>query len=346
MRFRLLLLLAPLSGLLTACDPGVKSGPRLDFVGATRFTSSDRLLTVGGDTISTFVYLTNRNTADVTDNPSLRSLRIWVDYEPNPAPVVYPAGTVSNATLNLQNRTITYLDTVLNEAGASTYVSEFVMLNKFALRTTTGRETWHYETTDVNEAKAARSYRLTYRNADSTLAYHRYSLLLEAPSSNIVVTRRSYLDLTDGLVLPGFATSNNPVNQQLINLVCLRNANNELRLASPRDPEALTAAGLRLGKWAVAARNDIQLRTTNLNNTTFVNVATEAALLSAFASGQALTPTTRTDILQAGQVYAFNIVDANNSGNNGRKGLIYVETLYATGIPSVRLQVRVSKQSL
>jgi hypothetical protein len=224
---------------------------------------------------------------------------------------------------------ITYLDSVIN-------TNEFVFLQQFSARTSSGRETWLFEAENA-DGNASRSYRLTIRKADSLLTYHSYSVLLQAPASQ-ARARRGFLDAQDGLSFPGYAAYPNPSVQQLVDLVYLPTANRGFSLASPSDPTAKTQLGL--AAWPSTNIRVTELRSTIFNETSFAAQDSEADLFNGFnAASPFPAQATNTGTLKEKQVVAFNTAD-------NRKGLILVDDILDTVIPTVRLQVRVSKRAL
>ena len=304
--------------LLTACGSGPTSGPRVDFIGTSRFTTSDRLLTTPGDTITSFLYADNRG----ENNPLLKRFRITVNYEPGPGPIYHVQGR-GTAPGNLE---ITYLDSALS-------LNEFVFLHQFSSRTTSGRETWRFEAEDAGNDKAGRSYILTTRRADSTAFIQTYSVLLQAPASR-AGARRSYLDARDGLTFAGYSAASNPSVQALVDLVYVPIANGGFSLASPNDPTAQARLNISTAAWPNARKTEVRL--TNLTAAQFAEQNTEQLLFSGFNDAP-LSSANITASLAEKKVVAFNTAD-------GRKGLILVDDILDTAIPTVRLQVRVTKR--
>jgi hypothetical protein len=323
---RYLLLLTPFLFLMfTACDPGVTSGPRIDFVGSNRFTSSDRIVSTPGDTISSFLYADNRdrNTSDDKEYSPLRHLRVVVIYDPGLTPNTYLTNALARPD------TITYLDSTLVDTTTS-----FVFRHDFTNRTTPGRETWRFEVEDADGKKASRQYRLTTRRTDSTTVVHSYSTLLQAPQTHLRA-RRSFLDATNGLALTGYAATN-PGFQKLIDLAYVPGPNNAFGLAAPNAPApVMSAAGTSV--WPT--KNATELRTTTLKLTDFNNANSNEALRVGFNDGTisgSYIPT-----IAEGAVIAFRTTTGDQ-----RIGLIYVQDILPTAIPTVLLQVRVSKTTL
>ncbi|WP_324673431.1 hypothetical protein [Hymenobacter sp. GOD-10R] len=326
---RYLLLLTPfLFLMLAACDPGVTSGPRIDFVGSSRFTSSDRILSTPGDTISSFLYADNRDrdTTDDKEYSPLRHLRVVVIYQPGLTPSTYLTNALAPAD------TITYLDSTL-----ANNTSSFVFRHDFTNRTTPGRETWRFEVEDANNNKASRQYRLTTRRTDSAAVIHSYSTLLQAPQTRLRA-RRSFLDATNGLALTGYAATN-PGFQKLIDLVYVPGPNNAFGLAAP---SATATAMSAAGTSAWPTKNITELRTTTLKLTNFNNANNPDALRTGFNDGTVASGSdSYIPSIAEGDVIAFRTTTGDQ-----RTGLIYVQDILPTVIPTVLLQIRVSKSKL
>ncbi|OUJ73451.1 hypothetical protein BXP70_13640 [Hymenobacter crusticola] len=313
---------------LTACDPGVTSGPRIDFVGSTRFTSSSRVLTTPGDTVSSFLYADNRD-RDTTDDKkysALRRLVVTVVYEPGLAPSLYPLGALSPAA---PKDSCIYLDSTLADN-----TNAFVFRHDFTSRTTSGRETWLFKIIDADNKEATRQYRLSMRRTDSAAVIHNYSTLLQAPQSHLRA-RRSFLDATNGLALTGYAATN-PVFQQLIDLAYVPGPNNAFGLAAPN---ATAEAMSKAGTSAWPTKNRTELRMTGLTLRDFNNATTNVALRDAFNDGSAST--SYLPSIGEEKVIAFRTTMGDQ-----RIGLIYVQDILSTAVPTVLLQIRVSKTTV
>ncbi|MBT9392988.1 hypothetical protein KLP40_07425 [Hymenobacter sp. NST-14] len=306
---RILLLLPALASLLlTACQPALEPGPRVEFVGSSRYNTSNRRLTTPGDTVANNVYAK-------ADGSPLTRLRITVDYEPVPEPVIY------DPLQDPPNRTFTYLDLALPASARE----EFAFQSVQPTRTTAGLEVWNYTFTDAEGRTGVRSLRLRLGRADSAAAYHSYTVTVQAPGPK----RRRFLALREGLVLPDFSVIDLPQNQPLIDLVYAPQAGTAApTFATPADD----ALGL---SWLNPRRTLI--RSTTLTAADFTATSTPAALTTAFTNGSAfLTRPTSTGVLQEGQVIAFQTPEE-------KYGLLLVQTIVSTGIRSVVVQVRVSK---
>jgi hypothetical protein len=314
MRLSLFLLL--LLSLVAACTPDSGSGPRIDFIGTSRFVSNNRLVTTPGDTLSTRLFADNRN-SDV----NLKQLRITVEYEPQARPFIYDSPYDPSRA---PRDNIVYLDSAIT-------TNKFAYQFTFGARTTSGRETWRFEITDDEGRSSSRSFQLTTRKADSVLApYHEYIARLQAPVSARTL---SFLDLDAGLLFPKTATRTNPDIQDRIDLLYLPAAGNPPILATPSDN--LFTINKILGVQAWSRRNATVLKLTTLVPTGFTGATTPQALTTAFNS----TPTTitRTQPLLLNQVFAFQTA-------SGQTGLLLVEKLPTSDRPTVDLRVRVTKQ--
>ncbi|MBO3273242.1 hypothetical protein [Hymenobacter defluvii] len=327
LRFSLWLLLGTL---LTACQPDLDSGPLLDFVGGSRYTAYTRIINTPADTLTykIFAATTKAQNADTADAPNLTNMRIEVTYNPRLNPVDYTGLSISDHydrgdTLVVFNRSMKR--------------KTFAFQNTFSTRSTPGYETWKFTSTDDQNQTSTASFRITVRpnNNDSTLAYHRYTVGLQAPRT---FTSRSYIALLPGLTFPRYIGSQTdsprvPYSDVygLIDLVYLPGADNSAVLASPSSVPALST----LWPTDSTTRRTTRLRTTTLNASTFAATASPADLTTAYNS--ATTPaSTRTEILVKGRVYAFRTQDA-------KFGLIYVENLITTPIPAAKLQVHITK---
>lgn len=320
MRHRLLFsaVVLPLLGLLTACEPESESGPTpyLDLVGTARYLSSNRVLTTPGDTLTTRVYA---EAADSLNSP-LRRLRITVTYEPGKNPIIYPANLLSYDPGSARNDPeFVYLDSMLTTRRARQALAfQFT----FGARTTTGREVWKFEAEDQQQRVASRSYRLTLRNPDSALVYHRYSVRLQAPGT---AASRSFLALLPGLTLPGFTMRNNPAAQQLVDLVYLPTAAGAPALSTPADTR------LKLPSTWTKRATLLRLLT---DTASFAATTTSQGFEDVFSRAQA--PVTSTGALRRNQVVAFRTADL-------KYGLILIQEIKTTPTPTLNLQVRITK---
>ncbi|RZK25425.1 MAG: hypothetical protein EOO63_16045, partial [Hymenobacter sp.] len=196
---RYLLLVIGLA-LLTACSDVTKNtGQRIDFVGSTRLTSSNRVTSTPGDTLASRIYASAN-----PDDPSqiLTRLRITVTYMPRRDPFLYPT-PVSSLNRDLIDKNpdagLIYLDTLLTANPKS-----LLFTSVFGMRTTTGSERWQYDLLGPDTTvQASRAFRVSMRRTDSLNTYHDYTLKLVSPA-NRPGTRR-FLQLNAGLVLPAYS---------------------------------------------------------------------------------------------------------------------------------------------
>jgi len=324
MRLYLLLLLAPV--LLASCNPDPDPGPRVDLVGSTRFLSSSRSSSVAADTFTTRVFADKRNDAD----PDLRRLLITVEYKPMRNPYVYPNVGFDYGSIP-SDAPLVFLDSMLTGAQRQAVAFQFTANT----RSTPGREIWRFkaENEDGQGEETQRSFTLRYRptTADSLLPYHRYDMVLPAPTAP---GSRSYLSLLPGLSLPSYSLRQIPDNRQLIDLVYLNLPDGGRALASPTD--LLFKA--RTSFWTTE-RRQTQLRATALDSAGFLGVATQAGLEAAFAAGTPFGEVTHTDPLTirgGRRVIAFRTAD-------NKTGLIFIRALPTTPVAAISMQVRVTK---
>lgn len=309
MRLRsILLLLLPLA----ACEPSLESGPRVDLISSSRFTTVDQRLTVPADTVTTKVYA-----AQEDDSAPLTNLRIELNYSPQPTPFIYDAlydPEKPGVT------TLVYLDSTFTR-------SDFAFTSVHSARTTAGLETWSYTFTDANKKQGSRSIKARLTRVDSLSLYHSYSVVLQAPAT-VDNSRRSFLALREGLAMPKFMVRTNAENQALVDLIYYPgSASSGPVLATPADP------GLTLSsRWV--PRRATQLRLTSLNNAAFQALTTPTLITAAFAGA---SPTvTRTPPVELNTVVAFQTPE-------NKTGLFRVAAINTTGIPSISLQVIVTK---
>ncbi|MBX0292544.1 hypothetical protein K3G63_19025 [Hymenobacter sp. HSC-4F20] len=320
MRFRFLVPAFSPILFLTSCEPSLQSGPRVELVGSSRFTTADRRLTTPGDTVAAKVY------AEADDSP-LQRLTITTEYVPIPEPVFYdPPYDLDDPP----RRTYTYLDSSLTAADAERIAFQHVL----GARTTAGLEVWRYQATDEEGRTGVRSFRLRLGRTDSVQAYHSYTVPVQRPDSARSPQGpglRSFLALREGLVFPKFSVHNLPENQALVDVVYLpQRATGAPTLATAQDDTLAL-------KWPT--RRATVIRSTTLNATTFAAVATEAGFAAAFTQGNLFTPrATSTGPLTKGQVIAFQ-----TPAPDSRYGLILVQDVITTGIRTLVLQVRVAK---
>jgi hypothetical protein len=315
MRFRSLILFG--SGLLAACSQE-ESPVRLDFVGATRFTSGNR--TAGaGDTLTTRLY------ADADAGAELKRLRITVAHEPSRNPFRYPLPLSSFVLADQPNDApLVYLDSLIS--GRS-----LVFQNTFGVRTTSGTERWEYTVEDQSGNHSTRAFRVTVRNTDSLRIFHTYKAVagVISPSATNALAQsqaRRYLALYPGLLLPGFAVRTQPANQALVDLIFV-NSGGVLTLRSPAADTTTQAA----------QRRATQLRLSSILGTAITGVDTDTEFASVFNLAQPFAgQSVATTALAKDQVLAFRTADR-------LYGLIHiidlVPTAQGTVIPcTVRIQ--------
>ncbi|MBF9239026.1 hypothetical protein I2I05_16610 [Hymenobacter sp. BT683] len=340
MRFRLLLLLLPV--LLGACSK--TNGPvRLDFVGNTTLTSSNRTVSAN-DTLSTRAYAVGNDNA-------LRRLRISVTYEPGPEPFLYPlplSGFDPSDAPAAQ--TIVYLDSLITPIqSTSTYTSpfrggEYLFENRFSARSTSGTEVWQYTVTDATGESASRAFRLTVRKPDSAAVFHNYNLVVRPRPRTALAfdtlreRARVFLNLSYGLLLPKYAVLNNEAtvqpNQQLVDVIATVR-NGSITLEAPAHAGQLPL--LPVAKWPIRRRTE--LRRTNLSSVEFNAAATTAAFTTAFTNGELFTAAPdglSTGALAKDQVIAFRTTE-------GKTGLLLVSDVVLGTAPVLTCVVRVQK---
>lgn len=331
LRFSLWLLLGTL---LTACQPDLESGPLLDFVGGSRYTAYTRVITTPADTLTfkIFAATTKAQSGDTADAPNLTNMRITVKYSPRATPINYNTLSAPNLFYPYgRGDSIVVFDQTMKR-------KSFAFQNTFSTRSTPGRETWRFDSTDDQGNTSTTSFRITVRptTSDSTLTYHRYTIGLQAPRT---FTSRSYLALLPGLTFPRYVGSqtDSPGTAysevyKLIDLVYLPGVDNSIILASPSSvPTQLSS----LWPTDSTTRRTTRLRNTTLNASTFAAAASPADLTAAY-NGSTSPVTKSTDALVKGRVYAFRT-------QGGQFGLIYVENIITTPIPAARLQVHITK---
>ncbi|QJX46922.1 hypothetical protein HMJ29_08245 [Hymenobacter taeanensis] len=321
MRFPQPLLLFSLLG-LAACQPDLNSGPRVDFVASSRFTTGNRRLTTPGDTVATRIY------AEAEKDSRLTRMLITAEYQPVPEGIIYPqVGYVEGDQPTFK---LTYLDSTFETVAR--FTTEFAFQSVQPTRTTPGKETWVYEATDTNGNTGKRSFFLRLGRTDSLYIYHSYRVGLQAPTPDNAA-RRSYLALRSGLALPKFTVRTAPQNtdaQQLIDLVYVPNVTTGPGLATP----ANSRAKLPDNRWPI--KRQTRIRRTTLNETTFTTLTTTTQLTAAFAAGTQFTDSTYTGAVTKNQVIAFRTPE-------NKTGAILIEDIIATPTPTFILQVRVTK---
>jgi len=326
--------------LLAACsDVKTNTGQRLDFVGSSRLTASNKTVSTPGDTLASRIY------AEANPNdPSqiLTRLRITVTYSPRRAPFLYPTPVSSLNRDSIDKNPdagLIYLDTLLSANPKS-----LLFTSVFGVRTTTGSERWQYDLLDPDTTvRASRAFRVSMRRPDSLNTYHDYTLRLVAPANGLGARR--FLQLRAGLALPAYSvlgtTTSRPASraalQKLTDLIVLPDG---LTLVSP-DLGTLT---LNSARWPMANRRATRIYLTTATPTTFAGLLTATAITALYntsaasssAGGQRIGP------VQAGQVYAFRTGDTTP-----RYGVLLVVSVpvstSTTTTTGLQLQVRMAK---
>jgi hypothetical protein len=327
--------------LLAACsDVKTNTGQRLDFVGSSRLTASNKTTSTPGDTLASRIY------ADASGpDQILTRLRITVTYSPRRDPFLYPT-PVSSINRDLIDKNpdagVIYLDTLL-----TANPKNLLFTSVFGVRTTTGSERWQYDllgpSTDTT-VQASRAFRVSMRRSDSLNTYHDYTLRLVAPANGRGARR--FLQLKAGLALPAYSvlgtTTSRPNSrnalQKLTDLILLPDG---LTLVSPKLP-TLT---LNSTYWLPANRRDTRIYPAAATATTFAGLLTDediratynAAAANPTASGQSIGP------VQAGQVYAFRTDETTP-----RYGVMLIVSVpvstATTTTTGLQIQVRMAKQ--
>jgi hypothetical protein len=339
---RYLLLFFGLS-LLTACSDATKNtGQRIDFVGSTRLTSSNKSTSTPGDTLASRIY------AEAPDDPSqiLTRLRITVTYMPRRNPFLYPTPVSSINRDSINNNPdagLIYLDTLLTNNSKS-----LLFTSVFGVRTTTGSERWEYALLNPDTmVQASRAFRVNMRRTDSLNTYHDYTLKLMAPANGRGARR--FLQLRAGLALPAFSvlstTTSRPASQaalqKLTDLILLPDG---LTLVSP-DLQGSGVFRLDNTRWPILNRRATRIYRSVETATTFAGLLTDAAIRGTYntaaqsaggSAGQIIGPVT------AGQVYAFQTADTTP-----RYGVLLIVSVpvstATTTTTGLQIQVRMAK---
>ena len=325
--------------LLAACsDVKTNTGQRLDFVGSSRLTASNKTTSTPGDTLASRIY------ADASGpDQILTRLRITVTYSPRRDPFLYPT-PVSSINRDLIDKNpdagVIYLDTLL-----TANPKNLLFTSVFGVRTTTGSERWQYDLLSADTVvQASRAFRVSMRRSDSLNTYHDYTLRLVAPANGRGARR--FLQLKAGLALPAYSvlgtTTSRPNSrnalQKLTDLILLPDG---LTLVSPKLP-TLT---LNSTYWLPANRRDTRIYPAAATATTFAGLLTDediratynAAAANPTASGQSIGP------VQAGQVYAFRTDETTP-----RYGVMLIVSVpvstATTTTTGLQIQVRMAKQ--
>jgi hypothetical protein len=335
---RLLLLFFGLALLAACSDLKTNTGQRLDFVGSSRLTASNKTTSTPGDTLASRIY------ADASDpDQILTRLRITVTYSPRRDPFLYPTPVSSiNRDLidNNPDAGLIYLDTLLTNNPKN-----LLFTSVFGVRTTTGSERWQYDLLSADTAvQASRAFRVSMRRSDSLNTYHDYTLRLVAPANG--PGARRFLQLKAGLALPAYSvlgtTTSRPASrnalQKLTDLILLPDG---LTLVSP----SLSTLTLNATRWPAANRRATRIYPSTATATTFAGLLTDAAITTTYntaaanpaASGQRIGP------VQAGQVYAFRTDETTP-----RYGVMLIVSVpvstATTTTTGLQIQVRMAKQ--
>ena len=349
MRIRSLFFCLPAFALLAACAK-TDAPVRLDFVGGTGLLSGSRTV-APGDTLVTHAYAVGN------DAHALKSLRIEVTYEPGPAPILYPVPTSSFDKANApQTLTLVYLDSLLSVSPTDkARGGEALFVNGLMARTTSGQETWTYTASDASGQTAARGYHLTVHKSDSAAVFHSYPLVLRplprkaSRPASVRDSRRVFLNLRYGLLLPRYALLNNKnslqANQIFIDLVCVANqTGTTVSLVAPAD----TASRLPLTGWPADAahRRATEVHAAGLTTAQFTAATTAANFETAFKgstpykSPTGLTSDKATGPLALNQVIAFKALD---DAGTAYYGLLQVTAFTGGTNPVLTCQVKVQK---
>ncbi|UOQ54270.1 hypothetical protein [Hymenobacter cellulosivorans] len=314
MRHRFSLFASVAAGLLaSACAPDTTSSPNpyINFVGSTRYISASRASTTPGDTLTSKLY------AETKGDIKLKRLLITVAYSPRKNPIVYPASGYNPN--NFAEPELVYLDSTLTEQNALAY--QFT----FNTRTTSGNEQWKFEVFDTKQLSSSRSFRLTLRNNDSLLDYHRYTVRLQERRNT---TSRSFLALSSGLPLPGFTVRTNQQAQQLVDLIYVPTADGKPSLATLKDKAVQRDTTL----WPTR-RVTLLRRVAEPDRGSFATSITAQSFTSIYNRG---VPITNTGALTKDNLFAFLTAD-------GKYGLLTVTEVRPTPTPTLNLQVRIAK---
>lgn len=329
--------------LLAACtDVNEKNAQRIDFVGSSRLTASNKTLTLPGDTLASRIYAEANS-----DDPSqiLTRLRITVTYMPRRNPFLYPTPLSSLNRDSINNNPdagLIYLDTLL-----TANPKNLLFTSVFGVRTTTGSERWQYDLLDPDTTvRASRAFRVSMRRSDSLNTYHDYTLKLLAPANGRGARR--FLQLRAGLALPAYSVlsintsrpASQAVLQQLTDLILLPDG---LTLVTPDAPPS-SVFKLDDKRWPPANRRATRIYRSTETANTFEGLLTATAIRNAFiaannqntGSGRLIGP------VAAGEVYAFQ-----TGGTSPREGVLLVVSVpvsnATTTTTGLQLRVRMAK---
>ena len=327
--------------LLAGCgDNRQNTGQRLDFVGNTRLTSSNKTGLGPADTVASRVY------GVAADNELLTRLRITVKYSPRRNPFVYPtpiSALVRDSIDRNPDPDFIYLDTLIDKR------MDFLFTSVFGVRTTSGTERWQYELRDGSDAvRASRAFALSVRRGDSLLTYQDYTLRLPVPATGVAARR--FLQLRAGLALPaytvlGTTTSLKAQQAALQGITDLIVQPDGLTLVSP-DADSSATFKLNRRRWSGTRRATriYRYQTTqsqaNFNNQSADSVAIKNIYNGAAAASGGLGKTVGP--VATGEVYAFR-----TGGTTPRYGLMLVVSVptstATTNSVGLQLQVHMAK---
>ena len=343
-------LLLVLVGVILLAGCSVKTGSqRLDFVGTTRFISSNRQGVGPADTLASRIYAE----ADAADQ-LLTPLRITVKYSPRRNPILYPVPVstlVRDSIDHNPDPDFIYLDTLLAadpRFPAVNNTKAFVFTSVFGARTTSGIERWQYELRDAaGNVSASRAFQLSVRRADSLLTYQDYTLRLPSPAAGPAARR--FLQLRAGLALPAYSVLNTQpsspdvqaaqsAQQQITDLILLPNGS---QLVAPSADTTQVAFKLNARRWPLANRRKTLIYLTGLPAASYDALTTNDAIVAAYNNAvlSGLNGNgTITPALAAGQVYAYRA-----DYGSRQYGLIRVISTpnNTTAITTVGLQLQV-----
>lgn len=332
--------------LLAACtDVTENTGQRIDFVGSTRLTASNKVTSTPGDTLASRIYAEAN-----PDDPSqiLTRLRITVTYMPRRDPFLYPT-PVSSINRDLINNNpdagLVYLDTLLTAPNSKSLLFTSV----FGVRTTTGSERWQYDLLNPDATvQASRAFLVSMRRTDSLNTYHDYTFRLLSPANGRGARR--FLQLKAGLALPAYSvlstTTSPPASQAALQkLTDLIRLPDGLTFVSP---DATPSGAFRLNdqRWPVPNRRLTRIYRSTQTDANFAGLLTDVAIRGAFstaqaaaggATGQSIGP------VAAGQVYAFRTDETTP-----QYGVILIASVpvstSTTTTTGLQMQVRMAKQ--
>ena len=336
-----------LPALLGACSK-TTAPVQLDFIGTAALTSGSKTVSAN-DTLTTRAYA-------VGNNQPLKRLRITVKYAPGLSPIDYPVPLSSYDPKNGPvAEELVYLDSLIAPLATSDNnghsLSEYLFVNQFTARSTSGTEQWQYTATDAVGESASRAYRLTVCKPDSAAVYHSYITLLRPVPQNDTTRKarfarpagRVFLSLRTGLLLPKYAVLNQEAsvqgNQERIDLIALSPNGTSVSLSAPADTRVLA---LNAARWpnTATSRRATELRATTLSGTDFGSANTKAFFDAAFNGGTAFANPYNTGALAKSQVVAFRVTE----GTAVYTGLLLVSDLILGSAPKLTCAVKVLKK--